>query len=98
MDDVAQSSRRKACDYCVSRKIKCDGRKPTCSNCTLYGVACKITTSRRRAVLRSTATIPSAVQPPQPDRMQALEERLAGIEALLSVLTGTKSSTSASMV
>ncbi|KAH7243072.1 fungal-specific transcription factor domain-containing protein [Fusarium solani] len=97
MDDVAQSSRRKACDYCVSRKIKCDGRKPTCSNCTLYGVACKITTARRRAVLRSTTTIPSAVQPPQPDRMQALEERLAGIEALLSVLTGTKSSTSASV-
>lgn len=29
--------------------------------------------------------------------MQALEERLAGIEALLSVLTGTKSSTSASV-
>ncbi|RMJ08889.1 hypothetical protein CDV36_011510 [Fusarium kuroshium] len=114
MEDVAHSSRRKACDYCVSRKIKCDGRKPTCSNCTLYGVACKITTARRRAILRSPAPTPTAAPPPlqyetcmftcdsslihpRPDRMQALEERLAGIEALLSVLTGTKSSTSASL-
>ncbi|KAJ4328872.1 hypothetical protein N0V84_000660 [Fusarium piperis] len=97
MEDVAHSSRRKACDYCVSRKIKCDGRKPTCSNCTLYGVTCRITTARRRAVVRSTAPTPSATSTPRPDRMQALEERLAGIEVLLSMLTGTKSPTSASV-
>ncbi|KAF4980496.1 hypothetical protein FZEAL_3507 [Fusarium zealandicum] len=92
METVAHAARRKACDYCVSRKIKCDGRKPTCSNCTLYGVACKITAvSRRRAAARYNESAPS---PASPSRTDALEERLANIEALLTMLTGTSSSAS----
>ncbi|KAF5709905.1 transcriptional activator Mut3p [Fusarium mundagurra] len=88
--ETAQSSRRKACDYCVSRKIKCDGRKPTCSNCTLYAATCKTTvTSRRKAPRNGGITpAPSSQSETQPDRMTALEERLASIEALLTALGG----------
>ncbi|RGP74174.1 transcriptional activator mut3p [Fusarium sporotrichioides] len=75
------SSRRKACDYCVARKAKCDARKPTCSNCTLYAVTCKTTvTSKHRARPRESAS--------QPDRIALLEERLATIESLLTVIAG----------
>ncbi|RKK57029.1 hypothetical protein BFJ66_g2347 [Fusarium oxysporum f. sp. cepae] len=90
--ETAQSSRRKACDYCVSRKIKCDGRKPTCSNCTLYAVTCKTTvTSRRKAPRDGGITpAPSVQSETQPDRMSSLEERLANIEALLSALGGLR--------
>ncbi|KAM5341759.1 hypothetical protein ACJ41O_014790 [Fusarium nematophilum] len=109
MEVSAQAGRRKACDYCVSRKIRCDGRKPTCSNCTLYGVACKITvSSRRRVAQRNKESTPVAsssqyemisadsragfADDDRPGRMDALEERLANIEALLTMLTGPKSS------
>ncbi|KAG7416832.1 Fusaridione A cluster transcription factor fsdR [Fusarium oxysporum f. sp. rapae] len=86
--ETAQSSRRKACDYCVSRKVKCDGRKPTCSSCTLYAVTCKTTvTSRRKAPRNGGITpAPSSQSETQPDRTTALEERLANIEALLTAL------------
>ncbi|KAI1453706.1 hypothetical protein F4805DRAFT_359597 [Annulohypoxylon moriforme] len=42
------SSRRKACDTCFKKKIKCDMLKPTCSNCLLYKVPCGTTILRRR--------------------------------------------------
>ncbi|XEU95867.1 hypothetical protein FSHL1_001152 [Fusarium sambucinum] len=75
------SSRRKACDYCVAKKAKCDARKPTCSNCTLYAVTCKTTvTSKRKTRPREPVS--------QPDRIALLEERLATIESLLTVLAG----------
>ncbi|KAF0636745.1 hypothetical protein FPSE5266_08793 [Fusarium pseudograminearum] len=31
---------RKACDLCYTRKIKCDGQQPQCSNCVNYKTAC----------------------------------------------------------
>ncbi|KAJ3546382.1 hypothetical protein NM208_g2025 [Fusarium decemcellulare] len=31
---------RKACDLCYTRKIKCDGQEPRCSNCISYGTSC----------------------------------------------------------
>ncbi|KAF5568586.1 transcriptional activator Mut3p [Fusarium napiforme] len=88
--ETAQSSRRKACDFCVARKIKCDGRKPNCSNCTLYAVACKTTVTSRRKPPRNggITPAPSSQSETQPDRMTALEERLANIEALLTALGG----------
>ncbi|KAG5816534.1 hypothetical protein H9Q74_000856 [Fusarium xylarioides] len=87
--ETAQSSRRRACDLCVSRKIKCDG-KPNCSNCSLYAVTCRTTvTSRRKAPRNGGITpAPSSQSETSPDRMTALEERLANIEALLTALGG----------
>ncbi|KAF5609924.1 transcriptional activator Mut3p [Fusarium subglutinans] len=90
--ETAQSSRRKACDFCSSRKIKCDGRKPgaKCSNCSVYAVTCQTTvTSRRKAPRNGGITpAPSSQSEAQPDRVAALEERLANIEALLTALGG----------
>ncbi|KAK7402888.1 hypothetical protein QQX98_011373 [Neonectria punicea] len=89
MDVAAHARRRKACDFCVSRKIKCDGLKPTCSNCTLYGVTCGITaggSGRRRAALRSGERDQVASSLPQPDRVDAIEARLGSIESHLAQL------------
>ena len=36
--DLAQ--RRKACEYCARRKMKCDMAEPTCSNCIKHGKRC----------------------------------------------------------
>ncbi|KAF5580170.1 transcriptional activator Mut3p [Fusarium pseudoanthophilum] len=70
--ETAQSSRRKACDF-------------------LYAVDCKTTVvaSRRKAPRNGGITpAPSTQSETHPDRMTALEERLANIEALLTALGG----------
>ncbi|KAK0669856.1 fungal-specific transcription factor domain-containing protein [Cercophora samala] len=48
METVSQLSRRKACDLCFVKKIKCDMIKPQCSNCKQYSTECKTTAVRRR--------------------------------------------------
>ncbi|KAH6886324.1 fungal-specific transcription factor domain-containing protein [Thelonectria olida] len=90
MDGASCTSRRKACDLCVSRKIKCDSLKPTCTNCTLYGAACKITASTRhptkkRALSSNGEREAKSITPTETnnDRVDALEARLVNIEALL---------------
>ncbi|KAH7002419.1 fungal-specific transcription factor domain-containing protein [Ilyonectria destructans] len=44
-----RSRRKKACDLCFTKKIKCDSREPRCSNCLLYKAECRRTISRHRA-------------------------------------------------
>ncbi|KAM0210132.1 hypothetical protein ACHAPA_009745 [Fusarium lateritium] len=39
--------RRKACDFCCQKKIRCDAKKPQCSGCALHNVACVWTASVR---------------------------------------------------
>ncbi|KAI8966654.1 fungal-specific transcription factor domain-containing protein [Daldinia sp. FL1419] len=74
------SSRRKACDTCFKKKIKCDMLKPACSNCLLYKVPCSTTAVRRRAapVPPREARASSAIA-----NNDSLEARLARIEAKL---------------
>ncbi|KAH7152592.1 fungal-specific transcription factor domain-containing protein, partial [Dactylonectria macrodidyma] len=92
MDVAAHARRRKACDFCVSRKIKCDGLKPTCSNCRLYGVECRITdvtnTSRKRVPL--APELDSAAS--RTDRDNLFEARLANIESRLDQIVADKTS------
>ncbi|KAK1635349.1 fungal-specific transcription factor [Colletotrichum phormii] len=59
------SQRRKACDLCFLKKIKCDMLKPACSNCLLYKSECRTTTVRRRVV-------------PTKERQQRPKETTAG--------------------
>ncbi|KAI1416084.1 hypothetical protein F5Y13DRAFT_154534 [Hypoxylon sp. FL1857] len=77
------SSRRKACDTCFKKKIKCDMLKPACSNCMLYKVPCSTTVLRRRA-----APAPPKETPPTSSTTSgdSLEARLARIEAKLDRL------------
>ncbi|KAJ9427783.1 hypothetical protein QL093DRAFT_2055503 [Fusarium oxysporum] len=40
-----------ACNFCRTKKIKCDGAEPKCSTCSLYGAACDYPQrSRKRGV------------------------------------------------
>ncbi|KAI1657221.1 fungal-specific transcription factor domain-containing protein [Daldinia decipiens] len=74
------SSRRKACDTCFKKKIKCDMLKPACSNCLLYKVPCGTTAVRRRVapvVQRESRAASTTVDD------DSLETRLARIEAKL---------------
>ncbi|KAH6871637.1 hypothetical protein B0T10DRAFT_590847, partial [Thelonectria olida] len=97
MEVAAHARRRKACDFCVSRKIKCDTLKPTCSNCRLYGVECRITnatnTSRRKAPAIPPPfdeNTPAASASTPPDQVSAIEARLANIESQLAQLVRDK--------
>ncbi|OTA88312.1 hypothetical protein M434DRAFT_15062 [Hypoxylon sp. CO27-5] len=84
------SSRRKACDTCFKKKIKCDMLKPACSNCLLYKVPCSTTVLRRRAgpaPPKETNPMNSATDG------DSLEARLARIEAKLDRLGDRSSAT-----
>ncbi|KAI1499885.1 fungal-specific transcription factor domain-containing protein [Biscogniauxia marginata] len=82
------SSRRKACDLCFIKKIRCDGLKPTCSNCRLYKAPCNTTTVRRRAGTASHKASAAASFEDAQDhkRADSVEVRLARIEAKLDSL------------
>ncbi|QYS95027.1 Zn(2)-C6 fungal-type domain-containing protein [Trichoderma simmonsii] len=40
---------RKACDLCYTRKLKCNGQEPRCSNCIIYARECTHTAQSRRS-------------------------------------------------
>ncbi|KAK3315541.1 fungal-specific transcription factor domain-containing protein [Apodospora peruviana] len=40
--------KRKACDLCHVKKIRCDAKKPTCSHCVVYGAQCAYTPHIKR--------------------------------------------------
>ncbi|RSM15872.1 hypothetical protein CEP52_000414 [Fusarium oligoseptatum] len=84
--DPTRSNRRKACDLCFTKKIKCDMLKPVCSNCILYNTDCRTSIIRRKA---NPARVRAATKPQQqedPSRTEALESRLARIEAQLQLV------------
>ncbi|KAI0968433.1 fungal-specific transcription factor domain-containing protein [Xylaria arbuscula] len=96
MDSPSHFSRRKACDFCVSRKSRCDMLEPACSNCKVFGVQCRITnmpkTIRRRVPPASNQTSPSILRrsPPSED---AIGSRLAHIEEQLEQLIADRTNT-----
>lgn len=51
-DETREPTKRKrikqACDYCRSKKAKCDGISPSCTNCTTNGENCTYTYSSKR--------------------------------------------------
>ncbi|WYZ42064.1 hypothetical protein EsH8_V_000959 [Colletotrichum jinshuiense] len=78
------SQRRKACDLCFTKKIKCDMLKPACSNCVLYKSDCRTTMVRRRAApVKERHQPPKQDAPGDPKRVADLESRLAKIEEQL---------------
>ncbi|KAH9900299.1 hypothetical protein F4778DRAFT_169226 [Xylariomycetidae sp. FL2044] len=84
------SSRRKACDNCYKRKLRCDGLKPTCSNCSLYKVSCSTTSVRRRGGQASKQTAVTSTRREENESVSqnadTLEARLVRIEAKLDSL------------
>ncbi|RYP77888.1 hypothetical protein DL770_007010 [Monosporascus sp. CRB-9-2] len=59
--------------------------KPSCSNCSLYGVACRTTSIRRKAAPKKPAETPHTTGEDS-GSSQSLDERLARIEAKLDDL------------
>ncbi|KAK4165571.1 fungal-specific transcription factor domain-containing protein [Cladorrhinum sp. PSN259] len=89
---ISQLSRRKACDLCFTKKIKCDMIKPHCSNCKQYGAECKTTPVRRRAgqpkhkpgvAEVSPESENTRHSPESQEKVSGLESRLARIEEQL---------------
>ncbi|KAI1773580.1 hypothetical protein F4818DRAFT_116558 [Hypoxylon cercidicola] len=94
------SSRRKACDTCFKKKLRCDMLKPTCSNCLLYNVRCSTTAIRRRTASTAAPAAPATpAETPQATSTvdgDSLEARLARIEAKLDKLDNTSNASDAS--
>ncbi|KAF6808610.1 fungal specific transcription factor domain-containing protein [Colletotrichum musicola] len=66
-----RARRRKACDLCYHKKIKCDAAQPRCSGCKLYNSDCTYT-----GPTRATVAKPNHVK-----KIEMLEARLAQLEA-----------------
>ncbi|KAJ9137125.1 Fungal specific transcription factor [Pleurostoma richardsiae] len=70
--------RRKACDLCRLKKIKCDAKKPKCSHCTIYNKDCIWTPG----LPKKKGQVKDA-EKDSASRFAYLEERLASLEAQL---------------
>ncbi|KAL7896932.1 fungal-specific transcription factor domain-containing protein [Trichoderma sp. TUCIM 5745] len=67
--------RRKACDVCCRRKIRCDANVPKCSACVLHGTSCTWTPGQHaKAPIRKTQDVS------QSRRLAEIESRLAALE------------------
>ncbi|KAJ3408244.1 hypothetical protein HDV05_005075, partial [Chytridiales sp. JEL 0842] len=62
-----------ACDTCNRKKIKCDGAKPTCANCSKSMIPCSYSRGARK-------------RGPRAGYIESLENRLREMEALLRPL------------
>lgn len=45
---TSEHSSNPACDQCRARKVRCDRRRPECSNCSKAGVCCDFTNQSKR--------------------------------------------------
>ncbi|ORY02807.1 hypothetical protein K493DRAFT_254641 [Basidiobolus meristosporus CBS 931.73] len=68
-----KSRTSRACDLCRRKKVKCDGLKPTCSNCSSLGHDCTYLDKPKK-------------RGPQSSQPKALEARLKHLESLLTSL------------
>ncbi|KAH6611206.1 Zn2Cys6 transcriptional regulator [Trichoderma cornu-damae] len=75
LDDSSDAKRRRiarACDQCRRKKIKCDGKLPSCTHCTNYKTECVFTQIEKKRA------------PPKGAKyIEALENRLGRMEKLL---------------
>ncbi|KAI1180811.1 N-terminal binuclear Zn cluster-containing protein [Nemania sp. FL0916] len=75
LDDVNEAKRRRiarACDMCRKKKIKCDGKLPSCTHCINYKTDCVFTQVEKKR------------SPPKGAKyIEGLENRLGRMESLL---------------
>ncbi|CAN6630198.1 hypothetical protein TRVA0_012S02256 [Trichomonascus vanleenenianus] len=76
----SQSGRiAQACDRCRSKKIKCDGKRPNCSQCAAVGFECKITDKLTRRAF------PRGYTESLEDRVRQLESETKKLTQLLDL-------------
>ncbi|KAM0493553.1 hypothetical protein ACHAP8_009189 [Fusarium lateritium] len=71
---------RKACDLCYTRKIKCDGQQPQCSNCVNYKTACTHAARSRKWKPKAQQN----VQRSEADEIRSLQAQMQQLQAQLS--------------
>ncbi|KAB5517412.1 hypothetical protein GE09DRAFT_572215 [Coniochaeta sp. 2T2.1] len=71
------ATRRKACDLCCQKKIRCNGSKPRCSHCEIYDAKCTYNGTPRRATRRSSQLS---------ECVATLDARVERVELLLETL------------
>ncbi|KAI1111624.1 hypothetical protein F5Y14DRAFT_305225 [Nemania sp. NC0429] len=85
---------RKACDQCRLRKIRCDKETP-CSNCRSARRSCSSTgAGQKPKELRQRVLISSQYE----QKIDQIENRLAGIESLLQQLVSARSASGAEAI
>ncbi|KAH7007532.1 hypothetical protein EDB80DRAFT_645900 [Ilyonectria destructans] len=75
--------RRKACDSCCQRKVRCDAKKPQCSTCSLHNVACVWTPGPSSKPPKRTLTSTRKDSGSNESRFEGIEDRLRAVEAQL---------------
>jgi len=73
----SQARIAQACDRCRSKKIRCDGLAPTCTQCTNVGFECKTSDKLSRRAF------PRGYTESLEDRVRALEEEIRELKDLL---------------
>lgn len=73
----AQSRIAQACDRCRSKKIRCDGTRPTCSQCANVGFECRTSDKLSRRAF------PRGYTESLEERVRALETEVAELKDLL---------------
>ncbi|KJK65732.1 fungal transcription factor regulatory middle homology region [Aspergillus parasiticus SU-1] len=71
---------RKACDLCYTRRIKCDGQKPRCSNCINYATDCTHTALSRKSKPRAQRS--SGLK--KADEVRSLQEEVQRLQTQLA--------------
>ncbi|BCS29248.1 uncharacterized protein APUU_70818A [Aspergillus puulaauensis] len=70
---------RKACDVCYTRKIKCDGQRPRCSNCINYATDCTHSAQSRKSKPRAQRS-GGARETTQMNEFQGLQAEVQRLE------------------
>ncbi|KXJ94923.1 fungal-specific transcription factor domain-domain-containing protein [Microdochium bolleyi] len=72
--------KRKSCDLCTLKKIKCDGLSPSCSRCLALDAKCSWTPGIHRRVRGPPQPRKPLVALSRPQALVQLEQRLAEVE------------------
>ncbi|KAH7063081.1 hypothetical protein B0J12DRAFT_157639 [Macrophomina phaseolina] len=89
----SEQSSNPACDQCRARKVRCDRRRPECSNCSKAGVCCDFTNQSKRVnhikqLLNDFSSVTS--------RLESIEAALGTLSHQLVTIKYTSTSTSSS--
>lgn len=81
---ITELSGEQACDLCYTRKLKCNGQQPRCSNCIIYARECTHIAQSRRSKPKARHNDDDNTM--RADEVQNLRARVKELEAQLVCL------------
>jgi hypothetical protein len=87
-DVLSPFKKGSACDFCHSRKIRCDKRKPQCNECIKHKVSCNYGVRLKRGP--KTAKRNGTNSPERKDQLQNIPKSNAHLQAMLFELEFNK--------